>query len=918
MARLGALVALVALICAFTAAQARAATYTVGTTADNAGTCVPTSTSCSLRQLIDYEDALASTPSPADVIVVPAGSYTLSNGPLVIDQSVAIDGAGARQTNIYQQTTSATSRVFDIQLNAQLGLTPTVTIAGLATFFGAADSSNGFFGGDIRNRGNLTLSGDLIANGNTNSGSGAGISNDGGTMDVTHSLVENNFSDEVEGGGDSGGIQNYGDSTVGSGVLTVDDSTVAGNDAGLGGGIFSWCNGACSNTTTVIDSTIADNDGGDRGTTGGGLLDSEGTMTVQDSIVAGNFVTDAEGTESDTNCGSSSPGTIISLGYNIDSGNDCGFTATGDQPNTDPGFLGGLQDNGGETDTFALTATSPAVDAIPQGTTGCAGSDQRGIQRLQNGFCDMGGYNLFEPEEGRPFTQVLGSVGATSATINWGDDSADSAGKVDPSTGQVTGTHTYALAGDYDGTMSWTNSDGTPQTTPFQFKVAPAPLAVTPVSFSPVAGVQFSGPVATFTDGDPNFGTGNFTAEINWGDDSASAGTITQGASGFTVSGTHTYKNADTFKMSVTVSCADGVEKTATQTITVEPPTPTVTGITPTSGPAIGGTVVTITGTNFTNQSTVAFGSTAASSVKVDSGTQIMATAPAGTGTVDVTVTTTGGTSAKSAADEYAYQPPDISGISPTHGPAVGGTTVTISGVNFSGATAVDFGSTPATSFAFKSDGQITATSPAGTGTVQVTVTTPSGTSNGMQYSYDAPSITGISPTRGPALGGTTVTISGVNFSGVTAVDFGSTPATSFAFKSDGQITATSPAGTGTVQVTVTTPSGTSNGMPTPTTLPASPASVRRMVRRWAGRWSRSAASTSRGSRGSSSAARRPLASRSRATVRSRRPRRQGSGRPASRSRRRAGRATASSTPTTDLRCRPSARRMVRRSVERR
>ena len=97
-----------------------------------------------MRQLIDYEDALASTPSPADVIVVPAGSYALSNGPLVIDQSVAIDGAGARQTNIYQQTTSATSRVFDIQLNAQLGLTPTVTIAGLATFFGAADSSNGF------------------------------------------------------------------------------------------------------------------------------------------------------------------------------------------------------------------------------------------------------------------------------------------------------------------------------------------------------------------------------------------------------------------------------------------------------------------------------------------------------------------------------------------------------------------------------------------------------------------------------------------------------------------------------------------------------------------------------------------------------------------------------------------------------
>ena len=72
---------------------------------------------------------------------------------------------------------------------------------------------------------------------------------------------------------------------------------------------------------------------------------------------------------------------------------------------------------------------------------------------------------------------------------------------------------------------------------------------------------------------------------------------------------------------------------------------------------------------------------------------------------------------------------PTVSGLSPTAGPAVGGTLVTITGTGFTGATAVDFGTTPATDFTVVSDTSITADSPAGTGTVDVTVTTPGGTS---------------------------------------------------------------------------------------------------------------------------------------------------------------------------------------------
>ena len=80
-----------------------------------------------------------------------------------------------------------------------------------------------------------------------------------------------------------------------------------------------------------------------------------------------------------------------------------------------------------------------------------------------------------------------------------------------------------------------------------------------------------------------------------------------------------------------------------------------VTAVTPSGGPATGGTQVTITGAGFGGVTAVHFGPAAAPAFTVVSGTAITATAPAGRGTVDVTVTTRGGTSAITAADEFTY-----------------------------------------------------------------------------------------------------------------------------------------------------------------------------------------------------------------------------------------------------------------------
>ncbi|MFE9993952.1 IPT/TIG domain-containing protein, partial [Streptomyces avermitilis] len=237
---------------------------------------------------------------------------------------------------------------------------------------------------------------------------------------------------------------------------------------------------------------------------------------------------------------------------------------------------------------------------------------------------------------------------------------------------------------------------------------------------------------------------------------------------------------------------------------------PAITAISPTSGPATGGTSVTVIGSGFTGATAVKFGATNATSFTVLSDNVITAVSPPGAGTVQVTVVTPGGTS---NGVTYNYVP-TLTSLSPTSGPAAGGTVVTLTGTGFTGVTAVTFGGTPATSFTVNSNTQITATAPAHVaGTAAVTVTGPGGTSNSLPFTYiPVPVVIALSPSSGPATGGTSVTIIGTGFTGATAVKFGATNATSFTVLSNNVITAVSPPGAGTVQVTVVTPGGTSNG----------------------------------------------------------------------------------------------------------
>ncbi|MFI7246464.1 IPT/TIG domain-containing protein [Streptomyces qinglanensis] len=180
----------------------------------------------------------------------------------------------------------------------------------------------------------------------------------------------------------------------------------------------------------------------------------------------------------------------------------------------------------------------------------------------------------------------------------------------------------------------------------------------------------------------------------------------------------------------VTVTTPAGTSNAVDYTYVTPPAPPTVTALTPTSGPVTGGTSFTITGTNLTG-ATVLFGGIPATGVTVNAaGTSLTGTTPAGlaAGNVTVTVITPAGTANVPGGFTYTAAAPTVAGMVPASGPAAGGAFFVISGSNLTGAS-VDIGGNAATGVTVDPTGTVLfGTTPAGTvGNQTVTVTTPAG-----------------------------------------------------------------------------------------------------------------------------------------------------------------------------------------------
>ena len=260
-------------------------------------------------------------------------------------------------------------------------------------------------------------------------------------------------------------------------------------------------------------------------------------------------------------------------------------------------------------------------------------------------------------------------------------------------------------AGMYQLNLTSSTDTATAQTAPYTIGGS-GPAAPTVSAINPSFGATGGGTTVTVTG--TNFIVG---ATVKFGAATASNIVVVSGTSLTATS------PPGAGAVDVTVTTAGGTSATsAADRFTYGPPT--VTAVSPSSGPTAGGTTVTISGTNFApNTTSVKFGTAAASNVVVTSASSLTVTSPAGSGTVDVKVTTPAGTSAVSAADQYAYtavSAPTVTSISPSSGPSAGGTRVTITGTNFIAGASVKFGSAAATNVAVVNSTQITATSPPG------------------------------------------------------------------------------------------------------------------------------------------------------------------------------------------------------------
>ena len=368
------------------------------------------------------------------------------------------------------------------------------------------------------------------------------------------------------------------------------------------------------------------------------------------------------------------------------------------------------------------------------------------------------------------------------------------------STAQVSFRNNYNLETGYDGGVLEISIDGGPfndiVTAGGSFASGGYVSAVSTSYSNPLAGRQAwsgsSGGWLTSTANLPASAAGH-SVRLRWrmGSDTS------VGASGWSIDG---------------VTVTDAVHCTAA---------PAITSISPASGPVAGGQTVTVNGSLLDGATAVTFGGRPGTSVHVLSPAQLtVVSPPRAAGVVAIRVVTPAGTSPKVAADRYRYAVPTVTSVSPSSGPVAGGQTVTIRGSDFTGVTAVKFGSKPGTSVVVVSPRKLTVVSPAhAAGTINIRVTGPDGTSAVVpadEYVFaPPPTITSVSPASGPAAGGQTVTITGTDFVGVTAVAFGATPGVNITVISATELTVVTPAhAAGTAPIRVTTRSGTSPLVP--------------------------------------------------------------------------------------------------------
>ena len=321
---------------------------------------------------------------------------------------------------------------------------------------------------DSGNSVNLTSLTIMNGNASGESNVGGGIQNNGGTLTVIQSTINGN---KATGSGPAGG----GIFNSGGGTLTVINSTISGNQAvgGDGGGMLNASNGSGGGgTATLVNVTI----NGNSATNGGGIANAVGaTLNFTNTIVSGS--------PAGGDCVNS--GTIGTNSHNLVQDGSCSPAVSGNPK------LGPLMNNGGPTNTHALLATSPAIDAGDDTVLGSPfflTTDQRG-QGFPRKVCTHVDIGAYEANAGTPPTincppniSKFTDAGQTTATVSFTVTASDQCdGALTPSCtingSPVTSPHAFP-PGVTTVSCSATNSQGLTASCSFTVTVVPLNVCI--------------------------------------------------------------------------------------------------------------------------------------------------------------------------------------------------------------------------------------------------------------------------------------------------------------------------------------------------------------------------------------------------------------------------------------------------------
>jgi hypothetical protein len=240
---------------------------------------------------------------------------------------------------------------------------------------------------------------------------------------------------------------------------------------------------------------------------------------------------------------------------------------------------------------FHLQGTSPAIDGGNSSAPSLPATDLDGMPRISGVAVDQGAYEFQQPivvtmtslccaVEGAGFSAMVahfsGGVGPYSASLAWGDGQTSPGFISAPNANAVSGTHTYSEEGAYTVNVTITDSTGATATGSTSTNVADAAIALTGVAgFREHHKSNFTATVATLTDADPSGTVTDYTGQINWGDGTTSPCPSTsctisvRTSGGFTVSGSHNYRDNGTFTVTISITDAGGSTSKTTTTIVV-------------------------------------------------------------------------------------------------------------------------------------------------------------------------------------------------------------------------------------------------------------------------------------------------------------------------------------------------------------